>query len=655
MTRPPLRFAVLAVLLLAGSLAESRGETSRYVGVLADGTPVAGSELRDWKKSPADMKLDSVPLFDPANPVVWLQDNSLPPSPAAGAFVEFHGGDLLPGEVTAFYPGSQADDAPAPPYLEIATMANVGWPVDWEESKRRAPGKASLGGAHRLRVRPDAVQRVVWQRRGIERCVPGTLFYRDGRQVSYRGVKWTETGLRVLRDDGPTDVSFHEVAELHMPRREPWDAWFDQLAYLAPEAHGRLVRVETVDGVVVTLSTLWDQNPMDFTTDSDRGGRAWFFNIRLPRGLSTAASASSWHQVARPPWSLDAFWIDYNDIRRRHYFELHEAPLACLEPETPLALAALAASWAWENDRNVQGGTLRSAGRDFGWGVGVHAPRRLEYPLAASVRAFRTQFALDQLAENGGCVRGFVLTGPVDGELRTVYASPVLVGSHRAVDSGPLDVAGGAGRRRLVLVADPVYEGRPEGADPLEIRDVANWLEPLFHLDPDAVRGEILSRVESRRVRQEQGPAYGPDFFRRAESRLDKVAPNFTVAFPAKREKMFKRSDKDGAEAFQTPPRCDGDPSILRALVAVPADKTTSLELSLASHWLGRWQLAVMANGRRLHEQVIDTREDRSEWTEVSIDLSAFAGQMVALELYNDGTHPYHGGAHWRRVEIVSR
>jgi hypothetical protein len=43
----------------------------------------------------------------------------------------------------------------------------------------------------------------------------------------------------------------------------------------------------------------------------------------------------------------------------------------------------------------------------------------------------------------------------------------------------------------LILVADAAHQGRPAGTDPLNIRDVVDWIEPVIELD----RSQLLKRV----------------------------------------------------------------------------------------------------------------------------------------------------------------
>ncbi len=50
----------------------------------------------------------------------------------------------------------------------------------------------------------------------------------------------------------------------------------------------------------------------------------------------------------------------------------------------------------------------------------------------------------------------------------------------------------GQGPRRLTLLADMVAGAdRPSGADPLDVRDTVDWLEPLVKLDPARLQPEI--------------------------------------------------------------------------------------------------------------------------------------------------------------------
>ena len=76
-----------------------------------------------------------------------------------------------------------------------------------------------------------------------------------------------------------------------------------------------------------------------------------------------------------------------------------------------------------------------------------------------------------------------------------LFRGDLLIGSDKLQDTGVLKLdAAGAGRQ-LVLVAHPAHADRPPGADPLDIRDVVDWLEPQLNLNLDRLRAEVRSRL----------------------------------------------------------------------------------------------------------------------------------------------------------------
>ncbi|MEO1998205.1 MAG: hypothetical protein ABGZ17_23420, partial [Planctomycetaceae bacterium] len=51
--------------------------------------------------------------------------------------------------------------------------------------------------------------------------------------------------------------------------------------------------------------------------------------------------------------------------------------------------------------------------------------------------------------------------------------------------------------QKLILVIDALEENHPSHADPLDIRDHADWLEPTLKLDPIGLQNAILKQVGS--------------------------------------------------------------------------------------------------------------------------------------------------------------
>lgn len=449
---------VSAVVLLAGMLlggATVSGGEQRYAAMLADGSRVAGDELQEWFEPAAQPKLSGRAVFDAGNPFRWLIDNSLSIADTPPAYVEMVGGDRLPGEVLAYQSGDESPYDRLPPHLIVRPSLDVNWP--------------DFGPETPVRVRSEWLQRVVWAGRPAAAYQPGHVFLRDGRQIAFRSLRWTGAAVTLLIDGGGIqEFPFADLAELHLPRQNPWAAYVGQLAFLSPHCDARLIQLETTEGLRLTTSTERFQA-------RHRGDR----NKR-----------ENWFQLAQPAWSLDPFWVRFPTIRAWRFFKPHEVPLTLIPPAGVRQESTFGGGWRWQRDRNVQQEPLRSGGEPFGWGFGVQALCELTFDLPPIARAVRTRIGLDRLAGDGGCVRGRVL---LDGETpKPLFESEILVGSQKVVDTGLKPLPADLGKSpRLVLAVDPVHTGRPAGADPFDIRDALDWLDPEVHLDPEALKAEV--------------------------------------------------------------------------------------------------------------------------------------------------------------------
>src|SRR5262245_58596110 len=112
------RFSI--VLFLACTAAHAAGRPARYVAMLSDGTRVEGDRLSNWYDSKGIPNLSGQhSLLSPANPFRWFRDRavSLPDLPQA--FIEFIGGDRLPGVVVDYRTGVEDPYHPLPPHLIV--------------------------------------------------------------------------------------------------------------------------------------------------------------------------------------------------------------------------------------------------------------------------------------------------------------------------------------------------------------------------------------------------------------------------------------------------------------------------------------------------------------------------------------------------------
>jgi NPCBM/NEW2 domain len=451
--------SIAVVSFLAAALIRPESASAqqlRYSAQFASGKRINGTEIRNWHEPQAEPNLENVKLIFPNDRALWVEDVTIPPAPLPAAFVELFGGDRMPGRVVEYRSGQESLHRKTPPALVVIPEAAI----DWPETRR-------FGG---LPVTARFVRRVVWQKRDDDRYRPGTLFYADGRQVEYRSLRWSTSSIRLLIDSETRDVPFNQIAELHLPRVDPWEAWFSQLAALLPDLNGSIQEIETADGLRVTASS------------------SRFY----PTHRGDAGNPDHWIQGVQPVWSAEPLWIKHRQIRLRRFFLPHEVPLSAIEPGRVVQRTNLSAGWNWQVDRNVYALPMRCADQPFAWGMGVHAYSEMSYDLPAVIRSFRSQYGLDWSAGAGGCVRASIFSGPAGAQL--LHRSEHIIGSERVFDTGPLGIAGA---KQLTLVVDPAENDRPPGADPFEIRDSFDWLQPVLELDPEGLRLEIERRFDA--------------------------------------------------------------------------------------------------------------------------------------------------------------
>src|ERR1700726_1864532 len=100
-----IRLPVVWIIALAVAYAipeAASGQQLRYSAQFASGKRFSAGEIRDWHDAQAEPRLESLKLFFPGDRVQWIEDTSIPAAAAPQAFVEFFGGDRLPGRVIEY-------------------------------------------------------------------------------------------------------------------------------------------------------------------------------------------------------------------------------------------------------------------------------------------------------------------------------------------------------------------------------------------------------------------------------------------------------------------------------------------------------------------------------------------------------------------------
>ena len=89
--------------------------------------------------------------------------------------------------------------------------------------------------------------------------------------------------------------------------------------------------------------------------------------------------------------------------------------------------------------------------------------------------------------------------------------------------------------------------------------------------------------------------------------------------------------------------------------VALPADKKTVLRLTVGHHPQGDWTLLVKVDGKTILEKPIGPKTAVQGWATVEVDLSAYAGKEVLLELVNQPSGWHNEAAYWAEITLETR
>ncbi len=418
-------------MLAVASVARAEG---RYELWLRDGTRVTGRRLEGLFDPTRRPRLDGRELIRPQVYLLAIHDTSLR-SRLSGPYVELINGDVLPGVVYAGVPAGSKSTLGSQIIMKVPGPST---------ERRWRPGQREESG---VAIQWPLVKRLVlWSKssRGLE---PGVMCLRDGRRFTPQAIRLSQTGITALTDDGVLRVAFSELGEVHLPRRGTAKAVLADGVWWRGDAANPVVRLCTTNGARITFA---------FSMARVQGGRALW---------------------VRPRWSRRAIHLDMQSIVWMTFRSGDEVPLSLMPAET-LKTKALLHHWPWRRNRNVHGTDLRCGSMAAELGVGTHSYSQVAFDLPAKAKTFTTWVGLDVAAGRGGCVHCSVYRDAVRG--RPLWQGRFMRGSSSPVRVGPLNVAGA---KRLVLVTDFAHEGRPAGADPLDVRDFVDWLMPLVTVD----------------------------------------------------------------------------------------------------------------------------------------------------------------------------
>lgn len=422
----------LLLFLTAPAVAE------RFEAVLRDGQRIVGDRL-DQIHTPAEAYLGEQALFNADNPVRRLRDTQQPVR-RRGMLLEMTNGDVLPGWLTTW--SAQQADGSALAQFTVAV------------GESHAASDLASG---MVAVRADCVRRVYLADVAPTPYTPRLVIAQDGRRAVARGLRFTSNAVHALTETGVLEISFADLRELHLPTNNDTQDVLRDGVWSDGEASSPVVRLMTTNGAEITYcASMAVLIP----------GEHWRRDPPAPDRLAI-----------RPSWSLDTLHVNLAAMASLHFRAPTEVPLSLLPAEV-LEQRSILHAWPWRRNANVRGGRLQSGLLSSELGVGMHSYSAVAFTLPPGAREFRSWVGLDTAVGNGGCVRCRVLRDNLDGEL--LWESPLLRGGTEPLQVGPLNVQDAA---RLVLVVDFAHEERPPDADPWDVRDEVNWIDPLVTID----------------------------------------------------------------------------------------------------------------------------------------------------------------------------
>ncbi|MBN2475620.1 MAG: NPCBM/NEW2 domain-containing protein [Pirellulales bacterium] len=433
--------ATILALAVAAAARPAHAEP-RYWALFRDGAQVTAEMFSTGTSWDNETVLADRRLFDPANPIRVLCDTTLKSSPPE-AYVQMANGDVVPGTVRRWLPGSPQDGLPE--RLLLVPRGTL-----------RTPDPNGLA------VRADRVWWIVSGRPAAAECEPAALVLADGKTAVAAALRWTEEGVRVLTADGIVTARFAQIAELRVSKVNLLDAVLDDARYPPLEGESLIGRLETVDGAVLTY-------------------RRTMTRVALDRSIQQPARSSRTpppRQIyLQPSWSLSPLILPADAVCRRSYRTADEVPLSLLPAQLTATQRGLH-YWPWQRNRNVLGEPLQSGQMTVALGLGTHSHSEIAFEMPPEARLFRTIVGLDDRTGDGGCAKVVIYRNDTSGE--PLYASGFLQGASDPLRVGPLDVRGA---ERLVLVTEFAHDGRPAGADPFDVRDHVDWLLPMLSIE----------------------------------------------------------------------------------------------------------------------------------------------------------------------------
>lgn len=217
----------------------------------------------------------------------------------------------------------------------------------------------------------------------------------------------------------------------------------------------------------------------------------------------------------------------------------------------------------------------------------------------------------------------------------TAYSVPQLIDVCEKLARQAILQAGGrvqkdpAGEEVLVIPVQPVKPSKLE----------LSW-------NPGPIANSRFTEAEMAQITASAVP---PEVLRAVET----VAPGWKITNCGSDMNPGLRPEFGGKKnVLVTHPLDQGTGCALSKRVEVPAGERTTLRLIAGHDPRGDWELIVKADGKELLRKPVSKETAKDGWMEVSIDLTAYAGKTVALELVNQPSGWAWEAGYWAEIAV---
>ena len=310
-------------------------------------------------------------------------------------------------------------------------------------------------------IRTNRIARIVTSVAALrETPVPGTVELADGRRFVARAIRWRPYGLSLLSEQGIVEANYAEIVDAVFLDIETEQAVLEDNVWAGGSRSATIVRFQTTSGAILTSSRASREE--ERSRRRSRPTRNVFYHVQ-------------------PAWADQPIAIPEPEIAWCGYRRGDEAPLSLLPAKIITNQRLLGSPAPSEHNATERAELLAAGQQQSDLGVIAHSHSELAIDLPAEATSLSLSVGIDDSCGSGGCVKCRIAAESPDG--KTLWESGFLRGSDGLRDVGQLDVAG---LKRVVLIVEHAHDGRPAGADPLDIRDVVCWMTPLVRLDLDA-------------------------------------------------------------------------------------------------------------------------------------------------------------------------